>query len=55
MLVSSDMIRQISTNFVMMPKINTILQQSSNIIKTPVFQDIFCQKHITHFKHQFYP
>ena len=34
MLVSSDMIRQISTNFVMMPKINTILQQSSNIIKS---------------------
>ena len=34
MLVSSDMIRQISTHFVMMPKINTILQQCSNIIKS---------------------
>ena len=34
MLVSSDMIRQISTHFVMMPKINAILQQCSNIIKS---------------------
>jgi len=34
MLVSSDMIRQISINFVMMPKINTILQQWLYIIKS---------------------